>query len=270
MAFSKYTMLYLYALCVFLPLMASAGPARPKVSHPGSIPYGAIIDHCHVPGTVALTFDDGPHIYTRHILDLLDRYAARATFFVNGDNFGRGFINDHSTPWPDTLLRMLQTGHQVGSHTWDHYADLSHATPYERREEMERLETALAEVMGFYPTYMRPPYGSCEAACQEDLGEMGYHVVNWDVDTKDYAHNDPDSIRDAEDIFAAAVTGDPSTSSYLVLSHDVHQNTAYSLVEFMLQTLYDKGFKAVTVGECLGDEPYNWYRRDEGQQITHK
>ncbi len=91
---------------------------------------------------------------------------------------------------------------------------------------------------------------------------MGYHVVNWDVDTKDYANNSPDMIYAAEDNFAGAVAGDPRISSYLVLSHDVHENTAYRLVEFMLQTVQERGFRAVTVGDCLGDEPQNWYRTE--------
>jgi peptidoglycan/xylan/chitin deacetylase (PgdA/CDA1 family) len=56
-----------------------AGIARPKL---GSIPYGADIYSCATPGTVALTFDDGPWIYTSELLDLLNQYNAKATFFV--------------------------------------------------------------------------------------------------------------------------------------------------------------------------------------------
>ncbi|KAH8881929.1 glycoside hydrolase/deacetylase [Thozetella sp. PMI_491] len=226
------------------------------------VPFGSIIEHCSVPGTLALTFDDGPHIYTPHILDLLDQYGAKATFFVNGDNFGRGFINDTSTPWPDVMHRMVDSGHQIGSHTWDHVADLSNVDAVTLRSEMDKLEIALVDVLGFYPTYMRPPSASCNAGCQSELGDMGYHVVNFDVDTKDYEHDTPDNIRIAMDMFATAVTGDPASSSYLVLSHDVHENTAHSLVEFMLQTTRARGYTAVTVGDCLGDVRENWYRID--------
>lgn len=70
--------------------------------------YGAVITHCAVPGTVALTFDDGPGIYTPQLLDLLSEYGARSSFFVNGYQLS----NHH-----DILVRTLNEGHQIGSHT---------------------------------------------------------------------------------------------------------------------------------------------------------
>jgi hypothetical protein len=118
--------------------------------HVGNVPYGAsarlsgtccvsltvafagpVINHCYLPGLIALTFDDGPSMFTPHVLDLLNRYHARATFFVNGDNFARGHIDDRATSWPDMVRRMHLAGHQIGSHTWSH-ADLSVADSEER------------------------------------------------------------------------------------------------------------------------------------------
>jgi peptidoglycan/xylan/chitin deacetylase (PgdA/CDA1 family) len=123
------------------------------------VPSGVIINHCTVPGVVALTFDDGPFRYTSKVLDHLDRYGARATFFVNGENWSRG-IADESTPWPDILRRMDRSGHQIGSHTWSH-ADLSTVGPEARYYQIRRLERALRVVLGKSPTYLRPPYASC-------------------------------------------------------------------------------------------------------------
>lgn len=62
-----------------------------------AVPQGVVIKHCTVPGVVALTFDDGPYTYTSHILDLLDQYNAKATFFINGDNFSNN-VDDPSEP----------------------------------------------------------------------------------------------------------------------------------------------------------------------------
>ncbi|KAH8893112.1 carbohydrate esterase family 4 protein [Thozetella sp. PMI_491] len=252
-------MLSLYFLLTGLSFLADAavirhGPAKRE------LPYGTLVEHCNVPGTVALTFDDGPYQYTLHVLDLLDQYGANATFFVVGDNFGRGFLDDPSSPWPDVLRRMAGSGHQVGSHTWDHNVDLSQTDSSTRYDEMAKVEVALNNVLGYYPTYMRPPFGSCDAACQQDLGAMGYHVINFDVDTKDYENDSPDQIHVAIENFDAGVSGDPSSSSFIVLSHDVHENTAYTLAEYMLQSVQSRGFRAVTVGECLGDDASNWYR----------
>lgn len=82
------------------------------------LPVGAVITHCTIPGTIALTFDDGPYIYTSQILDTLAKHGVRATFFLNGHN--RGNIDAS----PDIVQRTLAEGHQLGSHT---FVDTTHA-----------------------------------------------------------------------------------------------------------------------------------------------
>ena len=66
---------------------------------------------CSNPGQIALTFDDGPVSNTYTLLDTLAAYGAKATFFVNGQNFGSIYDN------ADAVRRMDAEGHQVGSHT---------------------------------------------------------------------------------------------------------------------------------------------------------
>ncbi|KAK3313710.1 carbohydrate esterase family 4 protein [Apodospora peruviana] len=241
-------------------------PASPEQVHAteladrisGLVPYGSIIEHCTIRGVVALTFDDGPYKYTNDVLDLLDEHNATATFFVNGHNWVDE-IDDQSTPWPATLRRMVRSGHQVGSHGWSH-VDMMNTDSQSRNHQIRRLESALLSILGEYPTYFRPPYASCEPECLAELEGMGYHVVNFDLDTKDYEHNQPDTVRTAQNIFADALDSGTPRSSFLVLSHDVHKTTAKSLVPFMLQKIRHRRYKAVTVGECLGDAPENWYR----------
>lgn len=75
------------------------------------VPIGAVIDHCVIPGTIALTFDDGPFIYTAQMLDTLAFHGAVATFFLNGVN--KGSIDG----FPELVQRALNEGHQLGSHT---------------------------------------------------------------------------------------------------------------------------------------------------------
>lgn len=72
---------------------------------------GIAIYSCTVPGTIALTFDDGPFIYTESVLDQLASAGFAATFFLNGYNLGN--IEDYQS----TLDRMINEGHQVASHT---------------------------------------------------------------------------------------------------------------------------------------------------------
>jgi Polysaccharide deacetylase len=61
------------------------GPVTSNIPRPnlGSVPYGTRINDCTKPGVVALTFDDGPYIYTSDLLDILDQYNAKVTFFIS-------------------------------------------------------------------------------------------------------------------------------------------------------------------------------------------
>jgi peptidoglycan/xylan/chitin deacetylase (PgdA/CDA1 family) len=128
--------------------------ARP---HLGSIPYGGDgIYDCFVPGTIALTFDDGPGAYTSNILDTLDAYNAKATFFITGINNGKGEIDDPGLPWAALIRRIYASGHQIASHTWSHQ-DLSIITAQQRQDQMVKNEMALRNILGFFPIYMRPP-----------------------------------------------------------------------------------------------------------------
>ncbi|KAJ8109888.1 hypothetical protein OPT61_g7122 [Boeremia exigua] len=234
---------------------------RPKL---GTIPYGGVVvSKCTVPGTVALTFDDGPYKhYTDRILDLMKSYDAKATFFVTGNNNNKGQI-DKTEEHINAIKRIDAEGHQIASHTWTHQ-NLTKISSEDRKNQMWRLEMALNNIVGKIPTYMRPPYLSCKANCPQDMSELGYHIIEWDVDTDDYNQNDPSLIQNSKDWFKGNITksgATPQNSSSLAISHDILDQTANNLTENMLSTLTQLGYKAVTVGECLGDGKENWYRQ---------
>lgn len=75
------------------------------------VPFGHILDHCTVPGTVALTFDDGPYMFTAGLLDVLAANDAPCTFFLNGGGLGGIY------QYPDVVHRIWAEGHQLASHT---------------------------------------------------------------------------------------------------------------------------------------------------------
>ncbi|KAI9892348.1 MAG: hypothetical protein M1814_001549 [Vezdaea aestivalis] len=245
---------------------STSGIARPLV---GSQPYGgAGIYDCVVNGVVSLTFDDGPWIYTSDILDVLKSYNAKATFFITGINIGKGAIDDASKPWPAIIRRMIADGHQVASHTWSHQ-DLSTVTAQQRLNQMYYNEMAFRNLLGYFPTYMRPPYSSCNSACQSALRTLGYHITYFDLDTDDYNQATPDKIQTAKNNFANALRGNsPANSDFLAIAHDIHEQTARNLTKFMLDTLVAGGYRAVTVGECLADPIANWYRSAGGSVPT--
>jgi peptidoglycan/xylan/chitin deacetylase (PgdA/CDA1 family) len=92
-----------------------------------------------------LTYDDGPYIYTSHILDILDQYNTKATFFITGNNLGKGQIDDATYPWAGLIQRMDTAGHHIASHTWTHQ-DLSAITQAQRLQQMYSNEIAFNNV----------------------------------------------------------------------------------------------------------------------------
>jgi peptidoglycan/xylan/chitin deacetylase (PgdA/CDA1 family) len=222
---------------------------------------GSIITACTTSGTLALTFDDGPYNYTTTVLDMLDKYSIKATFFITGNNLGKGRIDDASTPWPAILRRMYSSGHQLASHTWTHQ-DLTAVNATIRQQQVIYNEMAFRNLFGLFPTYMRPPYATCTSAsgCLADLTALGYHIVNFNVDTKDYLYNTADLIQTSKDIFSSTVSNTSAGNAYIELSHDTQYQTAINFTEYMITTAQSRGYSLVTVGECLGDAKENWYR----------
>lgn len=125
---------------------------------------------------VAVTFDDGPSESTPQVLALLQRYGARATFFVCGHNAQR---------LPDTLRAISRAGHEIGNHTWSH-PRLDFASPQFMRQEIGRTQDVVSRITGRTPRFFRAPYGVRWfglAAVQQELDLLG---VMWTAIGRDW------------------------------------------------------------------------------------
>ncbi|KAM3523394.1 hypothetical protein MY4038_008194 [Beauveria bassiana] len=188
------------------------------------------------------------------------RYDAKATFFVTGNNLGKGAINDPAHSWGGLIKRMVASGHQIASHTWSHQK-LTTLSESQFRKQMYFLEVALADLLGYFPTYMRPPYSASNDQTDGWLGELGYHVTYFNLDTEGYLNNSPNEVQKCKDIWDKNVEGrNPQNTKWLQIEHDTIYQTVYNLTEYALKSLFRNGFRSVTVGECLGDPRENWYR----------
>ncbi|KAI9375207.1 hypothetical protein BJX61DRAFT_193579 [Aspergillus egyptiacus] len=208
-----------------------------------SVPYGTYIHHCYTPGAVALTFDDGPYIYTEELLDTLANYGAKATFFVNGHNLA-------GNEW--LIRRIVNEGHQLASHTWGH-PNLETLGYDQIVEQMTSLESVFSEAAGVIPSYMRPPYLAANDYVLGVMADLGYHVIGASVDTKDYENDHPDLIGNS----IAKFNRELDQGGSIVLAHDIHEQTVRTLAHIMLDEVYERGLTPMTVGACLGDE--QWY-----------
>lgn len=126
----------------------------------------------------ALTFDDGPHPeFTPQVLDILNRYQARATFFMVGQAAKR---------YPELVRRVGEAGHAIGGHSWDH-CSFRRLTGPERRHQMLACQQALAP---YGSPLVRPPYGEQSMAARLDAFRLGYEVVGWTFDIGDWYEAD--------------------------------------------------------------------------------
>ncbi|KAF9987901.1 hypothetical protein BGZ75_010309 [Mortierella antarctica] len=212
-----------------------------------------VITRCTVPGTLALTFDDGPFLHTNGLLDILRSRAVKATFFMNGNSYGR--IEDFAA----AVKRAYDDGHQIASHTWDH-KDLTSLNQTEVLSEITLLEDAFKKIIGVRPTYMRPPFGSLNTHVLEVLGERDYTAVTWDTDTQDWAHTD--NFEASFKVYESILNNpnEITQPGHIVLQHEVNQVTALQVAPMAIDLALVRGFKVVTVGECLGDPSRNWYK----------
>lgn len=213
---------------------------------PPYVNQGVAIYKCTKPNTVALTFDDGiVGDLAAKVVTSLNNNGMKGTFFVNGDNYAllRNNVN--------VLKKMINDGHQVGSHTWSH-PDLTTISTTEIRSQMTSLENEFLSLVGRYPTYMRPPYFAFNDNVLSVMKSLKYRVIIADLDTNDWKG-------DVDASFNAFTQGLDKKQS-IVLAHDVHATTVNSLLPRMIAELKRRGMKSVTVGECLGEHPNNWYR----------
>ncbi|MFI6604438.1 polysaccharide deacetylase family protein [Nonomuraea sp. NPDC050536] len=188
---------------------------------------------CKARKCVALTFDDGPGPYTARLLDILQEFDARATFFTLGAN---------ASTDPAILRRMSREGHLVANHSWAH-RDLTKLSSSKIADTLGRTRDTITSAIGQTPTLVRPPYGGVNADVRTTARRLGVALVNWDVDTLDWRDRDPEVIA------RRAVHG--AHRGAIILLHDI-QRTTVDAVPDILNKLRGKGYAFVTVPELYG------------------
>jgi peptidoglycan/xylan/chitin deacetylase (PgdA/CDA1 family) len=184
---------------------------------------------------IYLTFDDGPTTkYTKRVLDLLDRYDAKATFFQVGDN---------ATAHPDLARSVVEHGHALGNHTWSH-RDMRKLTPRELNGQIARTSAALFGITGRPVTCLRPPFGAVNARVRKAIRHQKLDLKLWDIDPRDWKK--PGSAAIAHRVVSRADPGDVS------LMHDGGGNRSQSVkaLERILRSLSKQRYDFKTLPGC--------------------
>lgn len=187
---------------------------------------------------VALTFDDGPEPeFTPQILDILDEYNIKATFFVLGQNAAK---------YTDTLKDIYNRGHQVGNHSWSHKY-LPKISKSSKESEILKTEKLLTDVLGEYTPIFRPPYGAVKAQDKQLINSLGYKIVNWSVDTKDWAGTSGEQIM-------GYVEKQLKPGGIILMHNNGNIKTTKTTVDIlptMIDWIEERGYEFVTVTELL-------------------
>ncbi len=192
---------------------------------------------------IALTFDDGPRPqWTDRVLDLLDRCAIPATFFMVGRR-----VRKYAGVLDGRLDR-----HEVGNHTWNHH-DLARRDQAQAYRDLHTAHEAIADVTGRTPTLFRPPYGHFGGSAVLAADRLGYDMVLWSLQTQEGAFpGDP-----AGHARHIATQVRPGT---ILLAHDIDadgrdRRVAIDGLPLLVDLLHEQGYRFVTVSELLADCP---------------
>ena len=210
-------------------LLDTEGPGQQEEAAPA---MAAVPDIDSEKPIIALTFDDGPGgESTERILDVLEQYQIRATFFVQGKQ-----VAQH----PDTVKRAVELGCQIGNHTYNH-KDLTSLSNQEALEQLESVNELVREQTGAGCALVRPPHGRGWKD-ERILGLVPYPLIMWSIDTRDWSTRDPEQT--IQSVLDEVQDGD------IVLLHDVYNETA-DAVEAFVPKLVEQGYQLVTVSEMF-------------------
>jgi peptidoglycan/xylan/chitin deacetylase (PgdA/CDA1 family) len=190
---------------------------------------------------VALSFDDGPSIYTSQVLDILDRRGVKATFFVVGRN---------AVENPHLIRRAVESGNEIGNHTWSHTALTALKKLTARRQEVEGANDVVRAATGHKPLLFRPPYGAMRPGTNREVRRLGMLPVVWSVDVKDY---DP---RVTSKALVRRVRQALRPGS-IILLHDGggDRRKTVAALPAILAEVVKAGYRPVTITQLLNDAP---------------
>ena len=178
---------------------------------------------------IALTFDDGPNYNTSKVIDVLNKYYIKATFFVLGSRA----INNK-----DILKKMADSGMEIGNHTYNHLL----LTKYDEnkiRSEIEDTSEVIYSATKKRPKLLRPSYGSVNNKIKK-VANMP--IIIWDIDTLDWKYHN--SKRITSRVVNKVRDGD------IILMHDIYSASLNALSN-IIPILQDNGYEFVTIDELF-------------------
>lgn len=181
---------------------------------------------------IALTFDDGPRSSLKKLLAILEEKEVPATFFLLGS---------HAQKRPALVRAIIQAGCEIANHTWSH-PHLTRLSQEEMVSQVDSCAQAFAALGARAKPYLRPPYGDWDEGVRQVSEDLGYKLVLWNVDTRDWQYDD------AEIVLGRALSG--LKPGCIVLFHDGPRVTLEVLPRF-IDEARARGYKFVLISDYI-------------------
>ncbi|MEG2660611.1 MAG: polysaccharide deacetylase family protein [Oscillospiraceae bacterium] len=199
-----------------------------------------------------LTFDDGPSANTLRVLEILDKYKIKATFFVTGPS---------SEAHPDYLKAIIDAGHTIGVHSYSHKYDAIYASVDAYLADFEKMHTFIYKTTGVFPEIFRFPGGSVNSynsyLYEEIISEMtrrGFPYYDWNVSSGDVSLGIT-----RQDIIANVLKGSEKQNRSIILMHDRldTENTVSALPD-IIEGLQAQGYTFAPITSDVRPVTFNY------------
>ncbi len=199
---------------------------------------------------IALSFDAAwGNEYTMYILDTLDKYNIKSTFFLVG------FWVDK---YPEDVKEIARRGHDIGNHSTTH-PNMSELSQEKMLDEIQKTGKNIEKLTGKETTLFRPPFGDYNDLLIRSCKDIGYYVIQWDVDSLDWKELGVQPVVDR-------VTRNVRNGSIVLF----HNNAKYikEYLPLVIERLQESGYEIVPVSELIYKE--NFLIDNTGRQILTK
>lgn len=191
---------------------------------------------------VALTLDDGPDpVYTPQVLDILERFQVKATFFL---------IGRQAQVHPELVRAIKDRGQAIGNHSQNHHFYLSWLGPERMRAEVLDTQEVIFQINGEYPRYFRAPLGWVSSELVALCRELKLPIINGSIKAGDVSNPGTDQI--VESVLSRVQNGD------IIILHDAggvggYRNRSQTLeaLPIIIERLKEKGYQFVFIDELI-------------------
>ncbi len=186
---------------------------------------------------------------TIHILDTLDKFNVKVTFFMTG-----GWVNEY----PDMVKEIYSRGHDLGNHSQNH-KKMSELNTTEQKQELQSVTDKVKELTGYDMFLFRPPYGDYNSTLINTAYSLNYYPIQWSVDSLDWKDYGVDNI------IKTVTTHKALDNGAIILMHNGAKYTAQAL-ESVITNLQNQGYTLVPISELIIRN--NFHMDANGMQVA--